>query len=471
MDRRKFSFSIIAAAALAGCGGGDGFQIPTVTTGGDSGTPTPTGPELASATSLPAATLFPQSVTNNDPDAASVAPGQANYFDLDRDFTIMDGGNDQLDGALYLSITVNGTSYDFPSDQTYAELTALGPELTAADGLKTVSFTTDAPWVADGARSAVLHAVPDARLQQRLDLTGATGALSLTWGGYPNVGYNYPDEPYFCQVVVRDTAGALLDTLYRQDRSGSSGTWGSASLTAHAGQVVVLSFESCATYGAVVIDDVALVDGASVSYVTNGDFEAGGTGWTVPDLRVSQNVRTGARSITGVGSVQRTFFTQPNALWGRMTDTFTNTSGADLAATIQYYTNLGSDGWGIVYATPGATAKALTTWDGRTGDRDVGLVFGTADTVTYTSASAIATHDGSDDIYVQYNVTVPAGGTVTLVNFVILSGTDTGATATSASARATDVDTIAADIANNFRTNFAYQRGLTQDQLDTLKNF
>jgi hypothetical protein len=29
---------------------------------------------------------------------------------------------------------------------------------------------------------------------------------------------------------------------------------------------------------------------------------------------------------------------------------------------------------------------------------------------------------------------------------------------------------VAADIANNFKTNFVYQRGLTQAQLDTLKN-
>jgi len=54
---------------------------------------------------------------------------------------------------------------------------------------------------------------------------------------------------------------------------------------------------------------------------------------------------------------------------------------------------------------------------------------------------------------------------------VVLTGTDTGLTATDVTARATQVDTQTADIANNFRTNFAYQRGLTQAQLDTLKNF
>lgn len=79
--------------------------------------------------------------------------------------------------------------------------------------------------------------------------------------------------------------------------------------------------------------------------------------------------------------------------------------------------------------------------------------------------------DGSDDINFKFNISVPAGGTVTLMSFVVMTGTDTGLTATDTTARATQVDTQAADIANNFRTNFAYQRGMTQGQLDTLKNF
>jgi hypothetical protein len=52
-----------------------------------------------------------------------------------------------------------------------------------------------------------------------------------------------------------------------------------------------------------------------------------------------------------------------------------------------------------------------------------------------------------------------------------MTATITGKTATDITARATQVDTQAADIANNFRTNFAYQRGMTQAQLDSLKNF
>lgn len=475
MDRRKFSLSIMAAAVLAGCGGGGGAEPPAdpVDTGPapDPVAPPQAGPELATATSLPAMTVFGQTADATD-GGGHYAPGQANVFDLRNDFAISDGYDDQFDRALVLAINVGGTDYPFPTDQTYAELTALGPELGAADGIKTVTFSADPAWTPSAA--ALLHPVADARLQQTLDLRSAAGhAVDLTWSGSPQVGSaGFNGEPFYFRVVVRDTAGALLSTLFLRDDMGDTGTWGSASLTAFAGQVVVLAFEQRTAWGTSRIDDVSVVDAVTATqFVTNGDFAAGAAGWTAPEIRQSHNIRSGVRTVPGVGSVERSFFTQPNARWGRMTDVFTNTSGAPLTATIKYRTNLGSDGAGIIYPTPGATAKALSTWDGDASDRDVGLVFGAADGVSFQSATALATYDGSDDIDVAFNVTVPTGGTVTIVNFVILVGGDTGQTAADASARATEVDTIAADIANNFRTNLAYQRGLTQAQLDTLKNF
>jgi hypothetical protein len=477
MDRRKFSISMMAAAVagLTGCGGGGGLSnvgpvvsgpvVPPVV-------PPIASLELATATALPASTVFLQTIAATDGDR-SAAPGQANAFDLDRDFSISDGNNDQFDGALMLGIDAGAGAVTFLSDQVYAELTALGPDLGAADGVKTVSFTGNAPWLSSGAISAVLHPVPDARLQQTLDLTSAAGnPVDLTWGGNPSAGANnFSDEPYYLQVVLRDTTGSLLATLFRQDATGTAGTWGIASLSAYAGQVVVLSFEQRSSYATSVIDDVSVVDTVTtMQFVTNGDFEAGGTGWTVPELRVSQNVRTGPRSLAGF-DVERTFFTQPNALWARMTDVLSNTSGAAIQATVTYETNLGSDGAGIIYATPGAPTKALTTWDGDGGDRDIGLVFGTGGTATFLSASTIGVSDGDEIINVAFAVDVPAGGSVTLVNFIVLNGTDTSGSAADTTARAIEVDAIAADIANNFRTNVAYQRGLTQAQLDTLVNF
>lgn len=359
--------------------------------------------------------------------------------------------------------------YAFPQDQMYTELTALGPELGTGDGVKSVSFVMQ-----NGTSSAVLHPVRGARLQQRLDLTSAAGhAVSATWSGLAGANPNlFPDEPFFMQVVVRDTAGTLLATLYRVDATGTSGTWGSASLSAFAGQVVVLSFEQSTPVGPSSIDTVSVVDAVtSAQFVVNGDFQAGISGWTVPDIRVAQNIRSGPRSVPGLGMVQRTFYTQPDALWGRMTDVFTNTGTSAVQATVRYQSDLGSDDGGIIYDTPGAEGKAVTTWDGAAFDRDCGFVFGAASAVSYRSATSKIVPDGSAIIDVSFTIDVPAGGSATLVNFVVLTGTDTGDTATDATARATQVDEAAADIARNFRTNFAYQRGLTQAQLDTLRNF
>jgi len=466
MDRRTFSLSLMGAAvmSLTGCGGGDDAPAPA---------PAPATPELASATTLSAATAFLQSVVAADGDG-EVAPGQANYWDLSTDFTINDGSDDQFDGALALAVEVEGASLDFPSDQTYPELTALGPEMDAADGVKYVTFTTDTNFVVTGTSSAVLHSVRGAKLQQTLDLTAAQGGVSLSWAGSPMahpVGFG--DEPYFLQVVVRSLAGEVLTTIYRQGNTGATGSWGSGNLTAHAGQTVVLSFEyDGPAVSGTTIDDVSVLDSATepVQFVTNGGFEAGGTGWVVPTAKVVQNVRSGVRTIHGL-NVQRTFFTQPNKLWARMTDEFVNPTGSPITATVKYSTNLGSDGYGIIYSTPDAGNRALTTWDGDNSDRDVALVHGAMDLAPFTSDDALGNGNGSDDVEFSRSITVPAGGRVTVVNFVVMSGTDTAENAADINARATEVDTVAAAIANNFRTDVSYQRGMTQDQLDTVVNF
>ncbi len=499
MDRRKFSLTMVGAAVLAGCGGGGGssgggFAFPPISSAAppsapvpevippapvpDPGPVVPTAPELATPTFLPAGVAFLQTIAATDGDR-SIAPGQANIWDLEEDFSIGDGGDDQFDGALHLYVDIGGGPAQFPGDQTYQELTAMGPEMGASDGVKTVSFTADSDFTLNTGRYAFLHPGAEVRLQQTLNLGSAVGpGISLVWNGVPsqgNVNGQFSDPTQYGQVVVRDTAGALLATLFKVDINGPSGTWGSASLSAFAGQTVVLSFEQRVSFTGSVIDSVSITDTANTEFVVNGDFEAEGSGWTVSATKVSQNVRAGMRTVNRL-EVQRSFYTQPNLLWARLTDVFHNPSAAPIDAVVSYETNLGSDSLGIIYPTPGATQKALSTWDyksngGNAGDRDIGFVFGTADVVGYTSDTAPGTGAGNDDVSFKFNISVPAGGTVTLMNFLVLTGTDTGLTATDITARATQVDTQAADIANNFRTNFAYQRGLTQAQLDTLKNF
>ncbi|MCY7370886.1 MAG: hypothetical protein LH479_08465 [Polaromonas sp.] len=488
MNRRTFSLSAIGAIAssLAACGGGGGAagspagSPATVQAPGDPVKDTglvvqPSQPvvELASATLLPAGTVFLQSVsaTDRDPEAA---PGQANFWDLRVDLSLGDGFNNQFSGALQLSVDLGTNVQPFPSDQTYSGLTAFGPALGESDGVKSVTFV--------GPNNAHLHPVRGARLQQTLNLSGAQAPITLTWTSLFNAAAfaateAFIDEPFSWQVVLRASAGVLLETIYRVDQDNLSGTGtgsdGSGNLSAYAGQAVALSFEQDSpAYGSRVAS-VSVTD-ATKEYVVNGNFASGGSGWTVPPVQVSQNVQSAARTLHDL-AVRRMFYTQPDALWARWTDTFTNSTRNPISVTARYDSTLGSEGRGIIYATPGATTKALTSWDGSDSsnidrDRDIGMVFGDM-TPTFSSASARATATGSASVGFAKTISVPAGGSVTLVNFIVLSGTDTGLTAASIGARASAVDLLAADIANNFRTHFGYRRGMMQAQLDTLQNF
>lgn len=502
MDRRRFALTAVSIAVLSGCGGGDGIGAGDTSSSGSSGSGEPSGvappdptpsqppetqpprpstpeppeptvtPELATPTSLPAATVLTQSLANHDNDGG-VGPGQANFWDLTPNFSIGNGWNDQFagagSGALVLSVNVGGSSAGFNANQAFAELTPLGPEMTAADGLKAVSITTDPQFQSNGV-AAFLHAVPDARLQQTLDLRQATGQVRLEWTGNPGVQRgNFSDEAAFIQVVLRDTSGGLLARLFRVERGSLSGTWGFAWLTPFAGQVVVLSFEQCNRGQGTSIEMVSVND-AVRSFLVNGDFSAGLSGWTTSQTRGAQNIRSGTRTLRGL-EVQRTFYAQPDQAWARMTDTFHNPSASSITAKATYTSFLGSYGAGVIYPPAGAPQKALAVWDGLGQGRDAGFVFGAADDVAYASASTLNTSDGSNVVTVNFDITVPAGGTVTLVNFLILTSTNTWIGATSIAARATEVDAQAAAIATKFRTSALYQRGLTQQQIDTLKNF
>ncbi|MDM0020694.1 hypothetical protein [Variovorax saccharolyticus] len=350
---------------------------------------------------LPAGTIFQQTLAVAN--GRGVAPAQANVWDLDPDFSIGDGGDDQLDGALELQVAVGGASAQFPSDQIYSELTALGPTLGTADQLLAVSFSADAAFATSSnatGRYAFLHAGVDVRLQQVLDLRAATGGISLSWTG--SLGQldlrDFADPSQFIQVVLRDSSGGLLAMLYRTDLTGSTGTWASASLTAYAGQVVVLSFEQRTGKTGSAIDNVSVKDSTSREFVVNGDFEAQASGWLMSDAKASQNVRSGVRTLRGL-EVQRSFFAQPDQPWGRVTDVFHNASAAPVTAVVTYINNLGSDDGGVIYPTPGASLKGLTTWDsGYREDRDIGFVFGAADSRTFQSASVLNLRDGSDEV-------------------------------------------------------------------------
>jgi hypothetical protein len=424
-------------------------------------------------------TSFAQTLANNDTDTGNSSydlfPGQANVWDISNEFELEDGNDDQFDNALQL--TVGATS--FPA-QTYDELTFYTPYMDDTQGVKTAAVSDGSTLYSmspiAGSYSAFLAPTSNSRLQQTVDLRSATVPIDVEWSHNAELyGGNIATYTPSYRVVIRDTDGNELAELYSTNADTGLQSH-SYSLNAYEGQIIVLSFESANTpedwdSNVVEIDSVRVWDSVTNQFLTNGDFESGDlTGWTTNTPQEVQNMTSGVRTLEGL-DVTRSFYTVPNSLWGRWVDVFTNNTGSDITKTITYYTNLGSDDSGIIYYTPGTSNHALTSWDGACYDRDIGLVFGTATSVDFTSDDDLGNGNGDDSIYVTYDITVPAGGKAAIVNFVIMSGTDTCQTASDISARATEVDTAAAEIVNHFWTDGQYRTGMTQEQVDAIKNF
>jgi len=491
-------------ALIAGCGGGDstpvGFAAPPpgapviapAPEAAPAPAPAPVAPptvQLAAASAVAGLTVFYQVGTNDDTRKEFAGPGASpNSWDLKSDMTLEDGGHDQFDTALALSITsLSGgmpRSGSFPSDQNYSELKYLTPEYTGATGTagalfnsSTVTYTV----LANTSTIAWLMPSQDSRVQQTVTVP-SVAAGTLTWDTIStrksaSKGY-FGGENAFFRVVLRNSGGAVVGTLYNeQDGTAVTGTIGVADMSPYAGQTLALSFEARSTYNpdnnayGPGIDNVSLLNGAT-QIITNGTFEAGGTGWTTNQPVASQNVASGTRTVADL-TTQRSVYVPPTEKWGRWTDAFTNPTSTTITATVTYYTNLGSDNRGIIYSTPDTAGRAVTSWDGNSDDRDVALVFGNnAVPRPFSSASALAARDGSENMYWDYHVTVAPGATVTIVQFIVLPSKATWQTpGVTISTKATEADAIALDIVNNFRTNVKYRHGMTQQQLDTILNF
>ena len=446
-------------------------------------------------------TIFPQT-TPAPPGNFEIFPGQANFWDIDPDISQFDGGWDQFDGNMLLSIrTETSAAQDmFPFDQSYGDLTFMTPLLSSLDGLKVAAVARhdsysgpdpniEIPVDADeGAASAWLNATADSRLQQAVDLRPANGLLKLSWkneflvqsGSF----FDDPlgDAPYY-RVVARDqVSGEILSILFDGEVSEQGVVETTPEtrtleiltpdLSTLAGRQILLSFELRGAHhfsGSYArIDNVSLRDLNKVEYIVNGDFENGMTGWVANSGQQSQNLRAAPQPV-GELTVTRHFYTVPNQLWARWTDVLENPTAVPITKQIILSTDLGSDDYGIIYVDDAAAPRALTSWDGTAladgPDRDIGLVFGNigdpANLMVFSNEFIDMIHD----------VTIPAGGQVSLVHFALMSGENTGATAVDTTVRATTIDTEIANILNNFCTDPRYRDGMTNEQLNTLQNF
>jgi len=422
-------------------------------------------------------TIFGQAILAQDGDGDAY-PGYANYWDLDTDFSIATGGMGQFDQALTLS--VDGTP--FPTNQAYADLVYAAPKLGTADGLNVAIVYDEATTgigVGAGLYSLAMQGTRNSRVLQVLDLTTAVPPISLDFGAIVDMSAsNFAGEPYFFQVVVRDSSNGLLETLVYRGSNPDVGGAPPYDLSAYAGRAVRISFETRMTpYSTVLIDGVSVMDGDSTEFVANGDFETGNlSGWSRNTPSFYRNVTTAPRTLAGL-EVTRSFFTRPTSLWGRHVDVYTNPTAAQIDVTVSYEVDLASNGTGIIYDTPntGTPAQAVTAWDGAAmgSIRDVGWVFGAAALggVVYTSDDGLDNGNGDDRVIVSYDLSVPAGQSVALVHYLILTGDNTGRTAVDVMASATTVDDEAQRIFDGYGVDAEFTEGMTQAQIDAVVNF
>jgi len=469
--------ALILALTVTGCGGGGSSPEPT---------PEPT------PTSLKGGTTFNQTLTAVDQlSIPHPFPGQPNIWDLDLDFSLGDGGDDQFDGGLQLAVNGN----PFLADQTYDELTFSEPYLSAADGVK-VAAVADGSYGTplQGVWSAWLGGIYDARLQQIVDLTGSGAPIDLCWSDDVRIDPGYfaqGNDPYY-RVVIRDISGTLLEIIYAEPypypASFIRETNHTVPIDQYAGQEIVLSFEQRGSnlddlsqtiaVGYAQIDEVSISDNLG-EVLVNGGFESGDlTGWTTNTPQELQNITSGSRTLANL-RVTRSFFTVPNRLWGRWVDVFENPTVNPATVTVTYNTNLGHDngddgfGTGMIDYTPG-TKRALSSWDNLAGDRDrdLGLVFGSGASVLFDDPSAVDLADGNDLITVTFNITVPALGRKSLVNFVVMNGIDTGEIpGASASTRPGEIDAENILIFEGYGIDPQYQEGMTREQIESVVNF
>ncbi len=451
--------------------------------------PPPPPPEVRTAETLPAGSPVPvTSFSQTVADTAGlgvVFPGQANTWVVDRDFSLATGFGQQFASALVLytgtptgplshanlvADLLANTLDAYPYDQAASEAVFLTPLFDSTDGIVTAASSDGVAMgvpAISGTRSGYLNGTSDSRLSRTLALTvGETYTFTWTHNAVLRAGalVGSAASPYgpLYQVVLRDaTTGAALGAPLFS--SSDPSVYGTESVTRSGLPAqVVLSFElRSAAEGYAAIDDVTLADGAGAVTLANGDFEAAGLSpWAANAGAESQNVRSGPRSVGAAVTelqVTRTFYAPPSATWGRLVDVFENTGTATVTTQAVYFTILGG-------ATPVAAVRdagaTVVGWDADATARDVGLVFG--DGTAFVA-------DGDPFVFVVHDLSVPAGGKVALVHFVVQLGGAAGG-ATSADVPAS-TDAECTTIAAGFPSVDAYAIDLEPGVRDVVANF
>lgn len=469
----KKYLALATAFALFGCGSSNfdfntGFNNPPNSPSGPGPLPNPEfGPLFGNFS-----TFFLQNIPTARPQRPSAFVGSAHFWDLNRDFSIEDGFGDVFDGALEVSLGVNGGTLErFPQDQTYAELRYFAPTLTQADGLASaaVADTSVAPPL-EGDFSAYLAIGNVTALAQTVDLTGLSAPVNISW--QHSVATNsegfIPGGPTGqFRVVARDLNGNLLQTL-QVSAPGSGAQSPSVSADALAGQRFVLSFEA-EGFGSVdfnfnfsprrtfaaAVDNVSVTANGGNNLLVNPRFESGLTGWTAGAANTSQHVRSGSRTLQGM-NVTRSWFFLPGQRWARSIDSVTNPGNTAANVTLQYAVDLGTDSSGTkVDRVPQSDERAWTNVDQSGSDDDSGLVCGS---VNYALPTG-------DVVSGNITFTLQPGQTRSVAQFLLMDVDASGAGNLAAT-----LNPLALQILSTLDTDARFFRGLTQQERQAIVN-
>jgi len=207
-----------------------------------------------------------------------------------------------------------------------------------------------------------------------------------------------------------------------------------------------------------------MYDGAGLQFVAVGDAGTVVTApssdpsmWTLRPTGLSPNLKAVAGDGTRFVAVGQggAILTSPTGttvgLWTQPSSGTTN--------------DLNGITWdGLQFVAVGQGGVTLTSLDGTTWSVK------TSGTRNLYAVDSDGGTPGNDLITATYDITVPAGGRAAIVTFVLMSGTDSGETG-GINAKAAEIDAEAKNIVTKFKTDAQYTAGMTQQQIDAVKNF